>query len=978
MRYSKIKAYIKIGSISLLILLTFSSMAQAAYANLIANPGFESGSPGPHNWQLLSNYGNTPVLDPGAHSGTRSVKIQITGTSNKVSGSAMSDTFSVQPLSNYTVSAYVKTLNTGGSNPPTVVVAELDIQKQLIQKTKLAFGKGTNPWMKKELTFKTRTSTRYVYVYAVIENGYGTFWLDDLSFSLSNQASTPTPTVPASPSPAPVPPLTQSPYSGTPRSIPGTIQAEDFDKGGEGIAYHDLDSVNQGGQYRSTEGADIELTLDTGTGYNVGWIQSGEWLEYTTTVSNAGTYTIETRVASNGNGGTFHIEFNGVDKTGPLTIPNTGGWQTWQSISKTVTLTQGQQVMKIVMDTNGATGSIGNINYVRVASSTPSPAPSPVPTPPQTQSPYGGSLRSIPGTIQAEDFDNGGEGIAYHDLNSANLGGKYRSTDGIDIESIGSGAGYNVGWMQSREWLEFTTTVSSAGSYLIELHVASGGNGGTFHIEFNGVDKTGPLTIPNTGGWQNWQLLSKTVTLNSGQQIMKIVMDTDGATGNVGNIDYVRITSSSASPPTTLPTPPPTTIDTNAYYVATNGNDANPGTEALPWKTIQKAANTLTAGKTVYVKSGTYNEQVTVKNSGSAGKYITFSAYPGNTVTIDGAGINMDFGYGRDGGLIQIWGKSYIKVVGFTAINSGYAGLYVNTPGNNDPPSHDIIFEGNTVKDSWAASIIMLNYAPSNAVNFVARNNIIIRGHMGGNPAAHETLSFGGRISNFEISGNTIKDSFWGAIDAKDGVSNGKIFGNVCTTTEYSCIYIDGYTIGADNIDVFNNVVHDMKNVGTDSSGFNVASEKGGPTTNIRFYNNLVYNNPGTAMRTAFYNSGTEGRVDGIIITSNTFYNNGIGNAYRGGISLERKDATNVVVRNNILYQNNAFGIKNLDADAIIDHNLETNPYFVNPTAANFHLQSNSPAINVGSSAPFIPFTDFEGKSRPSGGGYDIGAYEYT
>jgi len=82
--------------------------------------------------------------------------------------------------------------------------------------------------------------------------------------------------------------------------------------------------------------------------------------------------------------------------------------------------------MKIVMDTNGATGSIGNINYVRVASSTPSPAPSPEPTPPQTQSPYGGTLRSIPGTIQTEDFDNGGEGIAYHDLDSANLRRQYR------------------------------------------------------------------------------------------------------------------------------------------------------------------------------------------------------------------------------------------------------------------------------------------------------------------------------------------------------------------------------------------------------------------------------------------------------------------------------------------------------------------------------------------------------------------------
>ena len=384
----------------------------------------------------------------------------------------------------------------------------------------------------------------------------------------------------------------------------------------------------------------------------------------------------------------------------------------------------------------------------------------------------------------------------------------------------------------------------------------------------------------------------------------------------------------------------------------------------------------MTAGQTVYVKTGTYNEQVTIRNSGSAGKYITFSGYPGNTVTVDGTGINMDPGYGRDGGLIQIWGESYIKVTGFTVTNSGYAGLFVNTPGSyNNPPSHDIIFEGNTVKDSWAAAIMMFGRGSSNAENYVARNNIIIRGHMGGDPMAHESLSVAGKISNFEISGNTIKDSFWGAIDAKDGVYNGKIFGNTCTNTEMSCVYVDGYSIGADNIDVFNNVVHDMKDVGTDSSGFNVNSEQGGPTTNIRFYNNLVYNNPGTAMRMAFYRSGTEGKVDRITITSNTFYNNGVGNPNRGGIVLERNDATNTVVRNNIIY-NNGFGIKNSDADAIISNNLETNPLFVNPSVNNFHLQVNSPAIDKGSAAN-APTVDFDRKLRPSGTGYDIGAYEH-
>jgi hypothetical protein len=72
------------------------------------------------------------------------------------------------------------------------------------------------------------------------------------------------------------------------------------------------------------------------------------------------------------------------------------------------------------------------------------------------------------------------------------------------------------------------------------------------------------------------------------------------------------------------------------YYVAPTGTDSNPGTQSQPWQTIQKAADTLVAGDTVYVRAGTYEEQVIPLNSGSAGNYITYAAYPGETVTIDG------------------------------------------------------------------------------------------------------------------------------------------------------------------------------------------------------------------------------------------------------------------------------------------------------------------------------------------------------
>ncbi|MCP4422988.1 MAG: hypothetical protein GY803_00705, partial [Chloroflexi bacterium] len=71
------------------------------------------------------------------------------------------------------------------------------------------------------------------------------------------------------------------------------------------------------------------------------------------------------------------------------------------------------------------------------------------------------------------------------------------------------------------------------------------------------------------------------------------------------------------------------------YYVNQNhpsANDANPGSEALPWLTIQHAADTLQAGDTVYVRAGTYNEMVEPANSGSAGIPIVYAAYPDDTV----------------------------------------------------------------------------------------------------------------------------------------------------------------------------------------------------------------------------------------------------------------------------------------------------------------------------------------------------------
>src|SRR5690606_34569017 len=94
------------------------------------------------------------------------------------------------------------------------------------------------------------------------------------------------------------------------------------------------------------------------------------WLHYTVNVPSAGSYTLDVRVASNGQGGTFHLDVNGVDATGPLTIPNTGGWWTWTTIRKTgVRLNAGLQVIRLALDANGSTTFVGNINWFRFSTS---------------------------------------------------------------------------------------------------------------------------------------------------------------------------------------------------------------------------------------------------------------------------------------------------------------------------------------------------------------------------------------------------------------------------------------------------------------------------------------------------------------------------------------------------------------------------------------------------------------------------------
>ena len=159
------------------------------------------------------------------------------------------------------------------------------------------------------------------------------------------------------------PPPVQSPYGGTAWAVPGRIEAEKYDNGGT-LAYSDATPGNDGGQFR-TEDVDIEATTDAGGGYNVGYTAAGEWMEYTINVANAGKYDFNFRVASMSAGKSLHAEINGANITGAVAVPNTGGWQTWQTVKvSNISLAAGTQVLRLVMDTDGF-----NLNYADISSS---------------------------------------------------------------------------------------------------------------------------------------------------------------------------------------------------------------------------------------------------------------------------------------------------------------------------------------------------------------------------------------------------------------------------------------------------------------------------------------------------------------------------------------------------------------------------------------------------------------------------------
>ncbi len=291
------------------------------------------------------------------------------------------------------------------------------------------------------------------------------------------------------------------------------LQAENYDPNG----FSDKTPTNLGGKYRNDA---VDIKEITG-GHAVGWMETGEWLEYTINVPVTGKYNLKVRSASVQTDAKLKIEVDGV-LFKDVTVQNTGSYDTQaeysidgdniQSGSRKIRVTVLNQfvdldylrfevvpavcgngtieVGEVCDDTNTANNDQcssdcrNKCTSPQIWNGTSCINPS-VDITPEVGSNYF--------KLQAENYDPTG----FFDKTVTNLGGKYRN-DAVDIKEITGG--YAVGWMETGEWLEYAVNVPSSGKYNLRVRSATSQADAKLKIDIDGVAWR-EITPQNTGSF---------------------------------------------------------------------------------------------------------------------------------------------------------------------------------------------------------------------------------------------------------------------------------------------------------------------------------------------------------------------------------------------------------------------------------------------------------------------------------------------
>ncbi len=374
-----------------------------------------------------------------------------------------------------------------------------------------------------------------------------------------------------------------------------------------------------------------------------------------------------------------------------------------------------------------------------------------------------------------------------------------------------------------------------------------------------------------------------------------------------------------------------------SYFVAKNGDDSNPGTFIEPFLTINKAAKSAVAGDIVYVREGTYKERVLPINSGKPGKLITYKNFENEQVIIDASGLGQG---------IMLAGAYYIRIQGFTVLNSTHSGIHIQDRFGNEG-GYNFIQE-NTVNNCGTENFSGIYIGGSN--NVVSNNNV---SGSGGGVKGHGIYVFGNHnlVESNEIFSNTrmgirmegdhniIKSnaiydngeygiSIW--VDEALTCENTIIQQNLIHNNVLGGIRVYGFGKGAkpDHIYIFNNTIKNRDS----EAGIKI----GGGPRNIQVLNNII-----TGEMEAFIFTD-EQSLEGFLENYNIFFGTGI---FR---------YASIVYDSFVKYtEATSLGTRSYYQDPLLDTDY-------NPTKESIAIDN---AFDVG-----IPF---------SGKGPDIGAFEF-
>jgi hypothetical protein len=354
----------------------------------------------------------------------------------------------------------------------------------------------------------------------------------------------------------------------------------------------------------------------------------------------------------------------------------------------------------------------------------------------------------------------------------------------------------------------------------------------------------------------------------------------------------------------------------STFYVSKSGSNSNSGSFTAPWLTIQHAANSVTAGATVYVEAGVYNESVTFPASGTSSNYITFASYPGQTATIDGTGLSVT----GTQGLINIINQSYIRVSGFEIRNYTTSsasltptGIWVTGSGTGLQLLNNKVHNITTTseKNGNAFGIAVYGTSSTPITNLTISGNQVYSLRTG----ESESLNVDGNVTYFSITNNIVHDNDNIGIDAigfegvgPTGFDQAK-YGEVSGNTVYNISGItnpgEGKSYDANGLycDGCAYVIFERNTIYNCDIAMEAASEhKGHSSSYVTIRNNLFYDSNAVGVSIGGY-SNTVGASDHVVIVNNTLYNNNTKNqGAEFQIQYHSGSASGNIFENNIIY----------------------------------------------------------------------------